>query len=282
MTAKNTPTRNRGGSRKLADFDLMDGATPATSPAVAALQVESAAVPAVVPAPAAAPTTVVTPAAATPAPAAAEPPADATPAEKLSFYERIVHDAQTAHAAAARAADARFLNAAGPSLRAIHEQGLYLELAGPGGQPYSTFQDYLQDRWNLSRAAGYRILNAEPVREALAPITDVQPSTRQVGVLYPVWKDFGAEQVREVWQKAEAAGKTSPDELRKARDLLGYSKSPELAAPPSSTPSTALARVDKALTRVDANAALLLAKENPERAKEVAAHLKELVAILEM
>lgn len=266
----NTSVRDQLLASRSGAGEATEAATEAAPAAVAA-----------VPAPAAAPE-VVTPTAVFLAPEIAEPPADATPAERLSFYERIVHDAQTAHSAAARAAEARFLQAAGPSLRAIHEQELYLELAGPGGQPYTTFGDYLQDRWNISRAGGYRILNAEPVREALSPITDVQPSTRQVGVLYPVWKDFGAAEVREVWQKAEAAGKTTPDELRKARDLLGYGKSPELTGPPSSSPSTALVRVDKALGRVDANSIRLLAKENPERAKEVAAQFREWAALLEM
>jgi hypothetical protein len=56
----------------------------------------------------------------------------------------------------------------GQALYAIREQRLYR-------QDYGTFEDYLRQRWDLSRPHAYRMIDAAKVMENLSPIGDIVP-----------------------------------------------------------------------------------------------------------
>lgn len=85
----------------------------------------------------------------------------------------------------------------GHALLSIRDQRLYR-------QSYGTFEDYLSQRWDLSRPHAYRMIDAAVVVENLSPIGDIVPvnesQARPLASLPP-------EQQREVWQEAV---KTAP------------------------------------------------------------------------
>lgn len=66
---------------------------------------------------------------------------------------------------------------------------------------YSTFEDYLRDRWNLSRRRGYQLVEAAKVAKALPPCTTVHTTERALRVVAKVAPDQRAE----VWTRAERA-----------------------------------------------------------------------------
>lgn len=66
---------------------------------------------------------------------------------------------------------------------------------------YSTFEDYLRERWNLSRRRGYQLVEAAKVAKALPVCTTVhttERALRQVAKVEPAKR-------AEVWQRAEQA-----------------------------------------------------------------------------
>ncbi|MEU9925159.1 hypothetical protein AB0H51_28390 [Streptomyces griseoluteus] len=156
----------------------------------------------------------------------AEPPADAPKAERLAYFEGIVHRERELFKETVAAADRRFVERASGPLFAI-SRGLYRELVSDAtGKPYTRFQDYLAERWGISRAHGYRILNEYPVMTALGDLAPEKLTTRQVpkllGVLRSRGKDdpkAGAEAVRTVWRESPDK---SPAALQATIDRLGW------------------------------------------------------------
>jgi rubrerythrin len=55
----------------------------------------------------------------------------------------------------------------GQALMAIRDQRLYRET-------HSSFEKYLDERWGISRAQGYRVIDAARVADAVSPIGDVK------------------------------------------------------------------------------------------------------------
>jgi hypothetical protein len=85
----------------------------------------------------------------------------------------------------------------GHALLAIREQRLYR-------QAYQTFEDYLRQRWDLSRPRAYQLIDAAQVVDTVSTSVDIVPmneaQARPLASLSP-------EQQREVWQEAV---KTAP------------------------------------------------------------------------
>jgi hypothetical protein len=80
----------------------------------------------------------------------------------------------------------------GHALLAIRDQRLYRE-------SYATFEDYLRQRWDLSRSYAHRMIDAAVVVENVLPIGNIVPANeaqaRPLATLPP-------EQQREVWREA--------------------------------------------------------------------------------
>jgi hypothetical protein len=80
----------------------------------------------------------------------------------------------------------------GQALLAIRDQHLYR-------QSYETFEEYLRQRWEMSRPHAYRMIDAAQVVDAVSPIGDIVPvneaQARPLASLPP-------EQQVEVWQEA--------------------------------------------------------------------------------
>jgi hypothetical protein len=96
-------------------------------------------------------------------------------------------DTEREHLAACEEAldDLRLMFArAGKALEVIQKAKLYRE-------DFATFEDYVEERWEMSRAHAYRLIQAWPTAEALSPIGDTSLNEGQVRELLPVSKRHG-------------------------------------------------------------------------------------------
>jgi hypothetical protein len=82
--------------------------------------------------------------------------------------------------------------AAGKALQVIRDARLYRDTHG-------TFEDYLAERWDMSRAQAYRLIDAWPLAERLSPMGD-RLNERQVRELLPVASDHGHDAAAVVYQ----------------------------------------------------------------------------------
>ena len=75
--------------------------------------------------------------------------------------------------------------AAGKALQVIRDARLYRETHG-------TFEDYVEQRWDMSRAQAYRLIDAWRLAERLSPIGD-RLNEGQVRELLPLARDHGQD-----------------------------------------------------------------------------------------
>lgn len=75
--------------------------------------------------------------------------------------------------------------AAGKALQTVRDGRLYRD-------SYATFEDYCADRWDMTRAQAYRLIDAWPLAERLSPMGD-KINERQVRELLPVVQDHGQD-----------------------------------------------------------------------------------------
>ena len=76
--------------------------------------------------------------------------------------------------------------AAGKALQTIRDARLYRET-------HETFEDYVEDRWDMSRPQAYRLIAAWPLAERLSPIGDKKLNEPQIRELLPLAKSHGPE-----------------------------------------------------------------------------------------
>jgi hypothetical protein len=90
--------------------------------------------------------------------------------------------------------------AAGKALQVIRDAGLYRGAHG-------TFEAYVEQRWDMSRAQAYRLIEAWPLAERLSPIGDKIINESQVRELLPLASRHGQDAAAAVYQAvAEADG----------------------------------------------------------------------------
>lgn len=92
--------------------------------------------------------------------------------------------------------------AAGKALAVIRDGRLYRAT-------HATFEDYAEQRWEISRAQAYRLIEAWPLAERLgmSPIGDTRLNETQVRALLPVAKKHGEDAAFEVYETlAESDG----------------------------------------------------------------------------
>lgn len=157
---------------------------------------------------------------------------DAEPADQLAACERGIHDAKARWTAKVEGANEAFIAEAGPFLAWVHEHKLYKLMLDAAGKPYRSFAKYLKEQHDLTRRTGYRITQTIPLLDLLKagghPLPDL--SSRQVDALHPVRTQHGADAVQRVWEAAWAVKKgplPTPEELEKAKQLLGLTTAPE-------------------------------------------------------
>lgn len=76
--------------------------------------------------------------------------------------------------------------AAGKALQTIRDARLYRAT-------HATFEEYVETRWQMSRAQAYRLIAAWPLAEALSPIGDTDLNESQVRALLPLASQHGTD-----------------------------------------------------------------------------------------
>lgn len=204
------------------------------------------------------------------------PDPDADPAEQLAVCERAIHDAKARWTAAVAKATDAFIDEAGPYLAWVHQHKLYKLMLDNAGKPYRSFAKYLQEQHALPRRTGYRITQTIPLLKVLAEAGHTLPdlSARQVDALHPVRVQHGDVAVWRVWKSAWETKKgplPTPDELEKAKVLLGLTTKPdpdeqepaELSSS-ASDPGAVVERATKLLVPDTVRAAV---RKDPERVR---------------
>jgi hypothetical protein len=89
--------------------------------------------------------------------------------------------------------------AAGKALQVIRDASLYRNT-------HATFEDYLAERWEMSRAQAYRLIGAWPLAESLSPFGD-KVNEAQIRELLPLAERHGQDAAITVYQTvAETEG----------------------------------------------------------------------------
>ncbi|MFF4276120.1 hypothetical protein [Streptomyces sp. NPDC001536] len=219
-----------------------------------------------------------------------QPTPDAPKSAWLAYYERMVDRERERYKDTVTAADRRFVERASGPLYAINADKLYLELVSlETGKPFTKFKDYLKERWGISRAHGYRILNEYPVMTALGDMSPPKLSTRQTPVLLKVLRSRGKEDwaegeaaVRKVWTESPSK---SPADLEATVQSLGWDDAEAAALDDLSDSEqerpTLVARWDRAVGELDPVKVREVLASNPGEAQRLLERVRPVVAVLE-
>lgn len=80
---------------------------------------------------------------------------------------------------------------------------------------HRTFEDYCRERWDMSRARGYQLMDAARVVEAVSTTVDTAPANEaQARELVPLLDE--PELMREAWAEASANGEPTAAAVRGA------------------------------------------------------------------
>jgi hypothetical protein len=114
----------------------------------------------------------------------------------------------------------------GQALMAIRDQHLYR-------QSYQTFEDYLRQRWDLSRPYAYQLMDASMVVENVSAVADIAPvNEAQARPL----TTLPAEQQREIWQEAVETAPPSGITAKHVQETVKRVKAPGTTPPKTTTP----------------------------------------------
>jgi hypothetical protein len=186
--------------------------------------------------------------------------------------------------------------AAGKALQVIRDARLYRGT-------HATFEGYLAERWDMSRAQAYRLIESWPLAERLSPMGD-KLNERQVRELLPLADRHGQDAAATVYRAvAEAdsvrvtaavlhdivgilpAGRFDPDEaIRQIRAYLegGPASQPPPQADPVEAFTTQSARLLKVLHRVAAGNVIREARSaNPDAVRQVVADIRAVLDEIE-
>lgn len=137
----------------------------------------------------------------------------------------------------------------GEALLRIRDGRKYLKTADANGEMFSTFEDYCQDRWGMSRPYAYQLIDSAKVVSAMADIpADIpRPTTeRQARALAPL-RSQPARMAEAMSEAAQASGgRPTAAAITKAVERMA-----EAGAPP--TPLRASGDADAARRRSAAN-----------------------------
>ena len=187
--------------------------------------------------------------------------------------------------------------AAGKALQVIRDARLYRNT-------HATFEEYLADRWDMSRPQAYRLIDAWPLAERLSPIGD-KINESQVRELLPLAARHGADAAETVFRAvAETNGahvtaavlhgavsilpEDHFDPGEAVRQIRAYlaGEIPGPATRPTLNPADAFtaeaARLLRGLHRVaDRDRLKAAAHENPDAVRQVIADMRALLDEIE-
>lgn len=159
--------------------------------------------------------------------------------------------------------------AAGKALAVIRDRRLYRTT-------HTTFEEYVQERWEMSRAQAYRLIEAWPLAERIgtSPIGDTRLNETQIRALLPVAKKHGEDAAAEVYRTVAEA-----DGVRVTAQLLADAAG---ALPDGGAfdPAEAAEQIRAFLAGRDGQQAAEAATVQPSAVDELAAEVSRLTAIL--
>lgn len=144
------------------------------------------------------------------------PPATTDPAERLSYCQSAILDADRRTELATERVAQQYLLWVGEPYRIVREEKLYL----PAG--YDTFDAWGRDLDGHGSSYMNRVITIGPVVRALAPITRRQLREQPLRPLVAVQRDHGDDAVRECWQTAARSGDLTGRGLLAAAIECGY------------------------------------------------------------
>lgn len=198
------------------------------------------------------------------------------PAEQLDFYEAQVFAARRDLIADVH----RYEDRLQKPLHGIKSNKLWQTKVAGDGKPFRSWSQYVEERLpDISLATADRIIVHVPIERALGTRTSV----RQDEVLWPIFRDRGASAVLETWNKAMELGRPTPENLRIARDQLGFGKDEklELATPARAELGSPVQRAEKQLTQLKKLPLGSIRSSAPDEAKRLAGELRSLADQLE-
>lgn len=196
-------------------------------------------------------------------------PADTeAPATIIAACEKRIDASVQLRTAITHYGEETFYRYAGPAVRQVYRTKAWQKLVNPDtGRPYRGFRPWCK-RHGISKSQAYRMIDEEPVRDALA----LEPNSlqaRQVAILAPVLRQHGAVVLRKVWATAKEMGGTDPKTLEKARDAMALTMAREDAGEPESQSSkTPILRVQPG--QYDESLVRAYARQDPGTAELVA------------
>ncbi|MFI7278475.1 hypothetical protein [Streptomyces sp. NPDC049879] len=159
--------------------------------------------------------------------AAELPDASAPPAEIIDGCERRIEAVLAVNDAIDQRKADFLLEFAGPAVRLAKATESWRHKVDPAtGKAFRSFAAWRR-YVRVSHAHAYRMVDEQPVAEALAPIYTGPLTGKQVDVLAPILRNHGDAAVRDTWETASKTGTPSAPKLARARDLLGYAINPE-------------------------------------------------------
>jgi hypothetical protein len=185
--------------------------------------------------------------------------------------------------------------AAGKALQVIRDARLYR--AGHG-----TFEGYVEQRWDMSRAQAYRLIEAWPLAERLSPIGD-KLNESQVRELLPLASRHGQEAAATVYQavaEADSVRVTAAvlrhvvgilpadhfDQAEAVRQIRAYLAGDAVSQPPPADPvqtfTAETTRLLRVLQRVAAGNAIRAARSaNPDAVRQAVASIRAVLDEIE-
>jgi len=185
--------------------------------------------------------------------------------------------------------------AAGKALQVIRDARLYRAT-------HATFENYVEDRWDMSRPQAYRLIEAWPLAERLSPMGD-KLNERQVRELLPLAERHGQDAAATVYRTVAEAdgvqvtaavlhhvvGVLPSDHFNPAeavRQIQAYLAGTANSQPPPANPvetfTTEAARLLRVLHRVAAGNTIRAARNaDPEAVRRVVADLRAVLDEIE-
>jgi hypothetical protein len=186
--------------------------------------------------------------------------------------------------------------AAGKALQVIRDARLYRDT-------HATFEDYVEQRWDMSRPQAYRLIDAWPLAERLSPMGDTL-NERQIRELLPLASRYGQDAAVTVYRTvAETDGiqvtaallhgtvSILPADRFDPAEAIGQIRAyltgnpgsqPRAAANPVETFATEAAKLLRVLHRVSAGGVLQAALDaDPDVVRKVIADMRTLLDAIE-
>jgi len=147
-----------------------------------------------------------------------------SPAERLRMHEDAIDAAVERARVSVASAKTRFVVEVGTSLAEIQKEHLYKVT-------HSSFEAYVEERFQLSRQRAYQLLEAAPVMLEVSKIFDIPIVESHARILAPIIDEHGLDAVKTVLATAQERGKVTAKSLKEASRESGFTPAAPAARP---------------------------------------------------